>query len=106
MDGAGELASTARHGCLLALWLLAAATPARALVVHLAQALELARIRSPTLRTAAADLDAARGRQRQAELWPENPVLWVESAAHTVGSAAFYDRGISLEQALEIGGQR
>jgi hypothetical protein len=80
---------------LLVLSLLVVATPARALVVDPAQALALAHKRNPTLRIFAADVDAARGRHRQAGVVPTNPVLWLESASHTVGRAAFFDRGIS-----------
>jgi len=82
--------------------------PARAwgLVLDLGQALDLARTRNPALRIAVAGVDAARGRQQQAGLWPKNPVLWTEAASHTVGSLAFFDRAISLEQELEVGGQR
>ncbi len=106
MHGRRGITGPQGYGCLLSLWLLVAATPACALVVNLPQALELARTGNPTLRVAAADVDAARGRHHQAELWPTNPVLWVEGAAHTVGSAAFFDRAISLDQEIEIGGQR
>src|SRR5262245_3364169 len=93
-------------GCLAALAVLVVPASARALVVDLPQALALARERNPTLRSAAADVDAARGRQRQSGLWPDNPVLWLEGSSHTSEGTAFFDRGISLEQAVEVGGQR
>src|SRR5262245_11667310 len=91
--------------CLLAVLLVA---PVRAwgLVLDLPQALELARTRNPTLRIAVAGVDSARGRKRQAGLWPKNPVFWTEGGSHTVGNDSFIDRGISLEQELEVGGQR
>jgi cobalt-zinc-cadmium efflux system outer membrane protein len=106
MYGRGGITRPRACSCLLALSTLVIAAPARALVVDLAQALALARARNPTLHIAAADVVAAQGRHRQAELWPTNPVLWVEGAAHSVGSALFVDRGISLDQELEIGAQR
>ncbi len=114
MHGAGRIRRTCRGASLpprrwrggIAVAGVLLAAPARGLVLRLDDALELARVRNPALRVAAADVDAARGRHRQAELWPTNPVLSLEGAAHTVGDVPFVDRGIGLGQELEIGGQR
>ncbi|TMB02654.1 MAG: TolC family protein [Deltaproteobacteria bacterium] len=78
--------------------------PADAL--RLADALVRARAASPALRAAAADLDAARGRLRQARLIPANPVLTGDLARHTAPGEDTKDRGVQLEQEIEVGGQR
>ena len=78
--------------------------PADAL--RLADALARARAASPALRAAAADLDAARGRLRQARLIPANPVLTGDLARHTAPGEDTKDRGVQLEQEIEVGGQR
>src|SRR5262249_2899918 len=93
MEGAGT--TPIRRGqCLLLAAALLGPARAEALVVDLPGALSLARTQNPTVRIAVADLEAARGQRRQAGLWPTNPVLWTETAAHTVGSTPFFDRGI------------
>ena len=92
-----------------------ALVPALAAVVSVAPvdaldlqtALERARVASPVLRTAAAELDAAKGRLRQARLLQANPVLSADLARHTApGGEEEKDRGVQLEQEIEVGGQR
>jgi len=84
---------------------LVAAAPASAL--RLADALARARAASPVVQSAAADVDVARGRLRQARLLPANPVLSADLARHTApGGEDTKDRGVQLEQEIEVGGQR
>ena len=84
---------------------LVAAAPASAL--RLADALARARAASPVVQSAATDVDAARGRLRQARLLPANPVLSADLARHTApGGEDTKDRGVQLEQEIEVGGQR
>ena len=61
----------------------ALAGPAAAGSLALDEALARARAASPALRAAAADLEAAQGRLRQARLLPANPVLSGDLARHT-----------------------
>ena len=75
-------------------------------LLSLEEALARARIASPALRAAEADLDAARGRLAQARLFPANPVLSAELARHTAPGEEQLDRGVALAQELEVGGQR
>ena len=90
---------------LLASTRVAAAAPATAL--RLADVLARARAASPAVHAAAADLDAARGRLRQARVIPANPVLSADLARHTApGGEEAKDRGVQLEQEIEVGGQR
>ena len=71
------------------------------------EALERARAASPALRVAAAQLEAAQGRLRQARLIQTNPVLSADLARHTEpGLPDDKDRGVQLEQEIEVGGQR
>src|SRR5439155_920855 len=72
------------------------------------EALARARAAGPTLRIAAAELEAARGRLRQARLVQANPVLSADLARHTAPAADedAKDRGVQLEQEIEVGGQR
>ncbi len=72
------------------------------------EALERARAASPALRVAAAELEAAHGRLRQARLVQANPVLSADLARHTApaGDEDAKDRGVQLEQEIEVGGQR
>src|SRR5206468_1999277 len=72
------------------------------------EALARARAASPALRVAAAELEAAHGRLRQARLVQANPVLSADLARHTApaGDEDAKDRGVQLEQEIEVGGQR
>jgi cobalt-zinc-cadmium efflux system outer membrane protein len=79
---------------------------AHAMLLDLPAALAFARTHNPALRGAAADIDAARGRRRQAGLLPYNPVVSGEGARHTVGGTPFFDGGVSIGQEIEVGGQR
>jgi len=79
---------------------------ARAEPLRLDDALARARVASPALHAAAADLDAARGRLAQARLIPANPVVSAELARHTAPGEEQVDRGVALAQELEVGGQR
>src|SRR5437764_337765 len=83
---------------------MAAAPPATGL--RLADALVRAQAASPVVQAAAADLDAARGRLRQARLIPANPVLSDDLARHSAPGEDTKDRGGQLEQEIEVGGQR
>src|SRR5437763_1658793 len=83
---------------------MAAAPPATGL--RLADALVRAQAASPVVQAAAADLDAARGRLRQARLIPANPVLSADLARHSAPGEDTKDRGVQLEQEIEVGGQR
>jgi len=75
--------------------------------LRLEDALTRAHDGNPTLHAAAADVAAARARLRQARLLPANPVLSAEVARHTgPGSEEQIDRGVSLGQEIEVGGQR
>src|SRR5919197_5557575 len=85
----------------------ALAGPAAAGSLALDEALARARAASPALRAAAADLEAAQGRLRQARLLPANPVLSGDLARHTEPHLpSDIDRGVQLEQEIEVGGQR
>jgi len=71
------------------------------------ETLARARAASPALRAAAAELDAAQGRLRQARLVQANPILSADLARHTEpGLPDAKDRGVQLEQEIEVGGQR
>jgi cobalt-zinc-cadmium efflux system outer membrane protein len=70
------------------------------------EALALLRSDHPALRAARAELDAARAERVQAGLPLANPVLSGEAARHTLsGESDAFDRGVSLAQELEVGGQ-
>jgi cobalt-zinc-cadmium efflux system outer membrane protein len=75
-------------------------------VLTLETALARARDASPTLRAAAAELRAAQGRRTQAGLLPTNPVVSTDLGRHTAPSEEQIDRGVSLAQEIEVGGQR
>ncbi len=71
------------------------------------EALARARTASPTLRAAAAELEAAQGRLRQARLVQANPIVSADLSRHTEpGLRDAKDRGVQLEQEIEVGGQR
>jgi len=71
------------------------------------EALARARAASPALRVAATELEAAQGRLRQARLLQANPILSADLARHTEpGLPDAKDRGVQLEQVIEVGGQR
>src|SRR5207244_3700227 len=71
------------------------------------EALARARAASPALRVAATELEAAQGRLRQARLLQANPILSADLARHTEpGLPDAKDRGVQLEQEIEVGGQR
>lgn len=88
---------------LLAGVLVAARSAAAPLTLD--DALARARAQQPTLRVAAAELEAARGRLLQAGLIPANPVLSAGAARHTLPPEVNVDRGVLLEQEVEVGGQ-
>jgi cobalt-zinc-cadmium efflux system outer membrane protein len=75
-------------------------------LLRLEEALARARRDSPVLRAAAADVDAARERLAQARVLPANPVVAVELARHRKPDDDGLDRGVSLSQEVEVGGQR
>ncbi len=74
-------------------------------VLTLEDALAQARAQSPALRTATADITAARGRLTRAGAYP-NPIIAGELARHAVPPEENIDRGVSLSQEIEVGGQR
>jgi cobalt-zinc-cadmium efflux system outer membrane protein len=93
-------------GTILALGLgVAFGRGASAGVLTLDDALARARAAGPSLQAAAAELDAARGRLTQARLPGANPVLTGELARHTAPGEEQLDRGVTLEQEVEVGGQ-
>jgi len=99
-----------RHAWLLALAaLLALVVRGHAVraenMLTLSDALARARSGHPLLRAAQADVDAARGRLMQARLIPANPVISGDMARHTAPPEENLDRGISLAQEVEVGGQ-
>jgi cobalt-zinc-cadmium efflux system outer membrane protein len=82
-------------------------TPALAVELRLDEALARARDASPVLRAASADVAAAGGRLRQAHVLAANPVLSGDAARHTAPTGEdVIDRGVQLEQEIEVGGQR
>jgi outer membrane protein, heavy metal efflux system len=82
------------------------ASPGAVEALRLPDALVRAAAASPAVRTAEADLAAAHGRLRQARLLPANPVLSGDLARHTAPGEAMKDRGVALDQEIEVGGQR
>src|SRR5206468_5951524 len=72
------------------------------------EALARARAASPALRVAAAEREAAHARLRRARRAQANPVLSADLARHTApaGDEDAKDRGVQLEQEIEVGGQR
>lgn len=78
---------------------------AAATSLTLDDALARARTGHPTVRVAAAELDAARARLDQAGMIPANPVVSVELARHTEPGNVGIDRGVALSQEVEVGGQ-
>src|SRR5690349_11219476 len=111
-DSVVERAGVGRRGMGVAALLLAAARPAAADPLSLAAALERARTGSPVLRVAEAEVAGARGRLRQARLIQANPVVSADLARHTAppardaGGEDALDRGVEIDQEVEIGGQR
>src|ERR1700687_2481097 len=89
--------------------LIAVATGGRAFAgengLTLGDALARARAQHPILRAAQADVDAARGRLRQAGVIPANPVIAGDLARHNTPPDEHLDRSISLGQEVEVGGQ-
>jgi len=79
---------------------------ATAAPLRLHDALARAREASPAIQAATAELEATRAGLRQAGLVPVNPVLAGELARHTEPGGAELDRGVSLAQEVEVGGQR
>ena len=97
----------ARGVVLAALVRIALVGPAAAGPLALDAVLERARSASSALRAAAAEVEAARGRLRQARLIQANPVLSADLARHTEPHLPDEaDRGVQLEQEIEVGGQR
>ncbi len=82
------------------------ATAADAADLRLDDALARARTVSPAVRAAEAGVAAARGRLRQARLFPSNPVVSADLARHKNGGDDNLDRGVELDQEVEVGGQR
>ncbi|MBZ0114393.1 MAG: TolC family protein [Thermoanaerobaculia bacterium] len=62
--------------------------------------------RSPTLASAAAEVEEARGHLLAARTFPYNPELDLDVAERKGLAASSTDRGVGLTQQLEIGGQR
>jgi cobalt-zinc-cadmium efflux system outer membrane protein len=83
-----------------------AGRPAAADVLRLDDGLARARTANPALRAASADVEAALGRHRQAGLVPANPVLAADLASRRKPGDDTLDRGVSLSQEVEVGGQR
>jgi len=82
-------------------------SPALPAEIRLDEALARARESSPVLRAATADVQAVRGRLRQARLIPTNPIISGDLARHTGPAGEEQtDRGVQLEQEVEVGGQR
>jgi cobalt-zinc-cadmium efflux system outer membrane protein len=82
------------------------ATMAVAEVLTLEQALARLLTENPTLRTAAAEVEVARGRLLQAGVIPANPVVSAEGARRSVPPEIDIDYGVGLAQEIEVGGQR
>jgi outer membrane protein TolC len=80
-------------------------TGAAATSLTLDDALARARTAHPAVRAAAADVDAARARLAQAGVLPANPVVSVDLARHSEPGNTGIDRGVSLSQEVEVGGQ-
>jgi cobalt-zinc-cadmium efflux system outer membrane protein len=72
----------------------------------LEEALARAHAASPAVRAAEAEVEAARGRLRQARLLPSNPVVSADLTRHTTPDADALDRGVELEQVVVVGAQR
>ena len=91
-----------------ALWLLPAAASAQAVPppsLTLAEARDSARRRSPELEALGHAVAAAAGRERQAGVWP-NPTFSYGREQTTRGGESNAQDILSLEQPLELGGQR
>ncbi len=93
---------------LVAVWAAIARGQGKSPALTLDEALERARTQSPLLRAAGAEVDAAKGRLMQAGTIPANPVLKGDLARHSTiePSTVNLDRGVELEQEIEVGGQR
>jgi cobalt-zinc-cadmium efflux system outer membrane protein len=74
--------------------------------VDLTTARRLAVEGHPEVTAAVAQVEAARARVRSARLFPYNPELEVESGDRRDGLGSSSDRGVTLAQELEVGGQR
>ncbi len=74
--------------------------------ISLEHALAEAFARSPALRLAQAEVDAARSRLLAARTLPYNPELEVEAGDRRGFQSSSTDFGLSLSQEFEIGGQR
>ncbi|MGH9379317.1 MAG: TolC family protein [Thermoanaerobaculia bacterium] len=74
--------------------------------VTLAEARVAARADSPLLAAAEADLAVARGALVVARTYPFNPEVEIEAASRSGGAGSSSDRGIGVEQEVEIAGQR
>jgi cobalt-zinc-cadmium efflux system outer membrane protein len=97
-------AERARSWLALAAALIAGRAAAE--VLRLDDALAAARRNHPALRAAAADVEAALGRLRQAGVVPANPVVATDVASRRSPDRSTVDRGVSLSQEIEVGGQR
>lgn len=89
-------------GCLV----LAPAAAAERVTLDLEAALLTAARRSPELRARRAEVDEARGRLLSARTYPMNPQFEVEAGRRRGPDTTTNDRGLSLSQELELGGQR
>ena len=72
----------------------------------LEQACGMAIARSPVLRVRRAQLEQAEGRLQTAKTYPFNPELAVEAARRVSPGVTSTDRGVWVDQEIEIGGQR
>ncbi|MFN8543586.1 MAG: TolC family protein [Candidatus Binatia bacterium] len=97
-----------RSGIAAAMFAVAVARGAGAETLTLAGALARARADHPTVRAAAADVEAARGRLVQAGIIPANPVVSADLSRHANSNPTEVnlDRGVDVAQEVEIGGQR
>jgi cobalt-zinc-cadmium efflux system outer membrane protein len=82
----------------------AAGRPAAALTLD--EALARAQRSHPSLPPATATIDAARVRLAQARRLPANPVVALEVVRHSGPDDVNIDRGVTVSQEVEIGGQR
>ena len=83
---------------------IAAERPAQRLTLQ--QAVEEAFARSPVLRASRAELEQAEGRLLTAKIFPFNPELSAEAARREGPTQTNTDKGVTLAQEFQIGGQR
>ena len=61
---------------------------------------------NPVVRAAEAEVEEARGRLVAAHTYPYNPEIWLEGADRDGPDGSTTDRGVTLSQQIQIGGQR